>query len=190
MRKIPTMFLRDWDNPRHITREPNPDCAWVFDGEGIVTVKWDGTCMMLDDDGQWWARREVRPGKAHPPNFLLIEEDEKTGKAYGWEPIEQSSFAKCHAEAIAVSGHEFAPGTYELVGPKVNGNPDKFAGHVLMRHGWAPLSLREDAKSAPRDYDGLAVWLGERHIEGLVWHHPDGHMAKIKRRDFPTGGAS
>ena len=21
-------------------------------------------------------------------------------------------------------------------------------------------------------------------IEGIVWHHPDGRMAKIKRRDF------
>ena len=31
---------------------------------------------------------------------------------------------------------------------------------------------------------GLKDWLSAPHYEGLVWHHPDGRMAKIKRRDF------
>ncbi|MDX3110138.1 RNA ligase 1 family protein [Nonomuraea angiospora] len=185
MRKIPTMFVRDWDgNPKHVTREPNPECAWVFAGEGEATVKWDGTCVMLDDQGDWWARREVKPGKADPPNFVLIEEDAETAKRMGWEPVEQSSFAKWHAEALGVS-HRLLPGTYELLGPKVNGNPDGFEAHILMEHGWAPLSIREAAKTAPRDYDGLAAWLAEWPNEGIVWHHLDGRMAKIKRRDFP-----
>ncbi|MEU6725547.1 hypothetical protein ABZ917_17710 [Nonomuraea wenchangensis] len=192
MKKIPTLFLRDWDgNPKHVTREPNPECAWVFAGEGEPTVKWDGTCVKLDEDGAWWARREVKRGKADPPSLVLVEEDQETGKRVGWEPIEQSGFARYHAEAVAGSGHEFAPGTYELLGPKVNGNPDRFAGHVLMRHGWAPLGIREDAKTAPRDYDGLAAWLAERPYEGVVWHHPDGvRFAKIKRRDFPASHQS
>lgn len=37
---------------------------------------------------------------------------------------------------------------------------------------------------APRDFDGIKAWLTDRQIEGLVWHHDDGRMAKIKRRDF------
>jgi hypothetical protein len=186
VRKIPTLFLRDWDgDPKYVTREPNPECAWVFDGEGEPTVKWDGTCVMLDEEGKWWARREVKLGREIPFGFQLISVDDETGKLMGWEPIGRSSFAKYHAEAVAQSSHEFAPGTYELVGPKVNGNPDRFAGHVLMPHGWAPLSLREDAKTAPRDYDGLAAWLRAREQEGIVWHHPDGRMAKIKAKDFP-----
>lgn len=191
VRKIPTLFLRDWDgNPKYVTREPNPECAWVFDGEGEPTVKWDGTCVMLDDEGQWWARREVKPGREIPFGFQSISIDDETGKLMGWEPIGRSSFAKYHAEAVAeavavdVEMH-FAPGTYELLGPKINGNPDKFAGHLLIRHGWAPLRLREDAKTAPRDYDGLAKWLHARDQEGIVWHHPDGRMAKIKAKDFP-----
>ncbi|MGV9386563.1 hypothetical protein ACWDRB_62935 [Nonomuraea sp. NPDC003707] len=188
MRKIPTIFVRDWDgSPKHVTREPNPECAWVFAGEGEATVKWDGTCVMLDDQGEWWARREVKPGKADPPNFVLIEKDDETGKRMGWEPVEQSAFAKWHAEALGM-GHRPLPGTYELLGPKVNGNPDGFEALVLMEHGWAPLRLRELAKSAPRDYDGLAAWLATWPNEGLVWHHPDGRMAKLKRRDFPHQG--
>lgn len=184
MRKIPTLFQRDWDgNPKHVTREPNPECGWVFDGEGEATVKWDGVCVMLDEQGEWWARREVKHGKAAPRNFLLIGEDPETGKQMGWEPIEQSGFARWHAEALGV-GHRLRPGTYELLGPKINGNPDGFEAHVLMEHGWATLFVRQDAKAAPRDYDGLATWLQIRPYEGVVWHHPDGRMAKIKRRDF------
>lgn len=191
VRKIPTLFLRDWDgNPKYVTREPNPECAWVFAGDGIATVKWDGTCVMLDEAGRWWARREVKREKNIPAGFRIAQHDPETGKLMGWEPVEQSSFAKYHAEAVAEANtvdaeKRFAPGTYELVGPKVNGNPDKFVGHLLIRHGWAPLRLREDAKTAPRDYDGLAVWLRERDIEGLVFHHEDGRMAKIKAKDFP-----
>lgn len=185
MKKIPTIFVRDWDgNPKYVTREPNPECAWVFDGEGMATVKWDGTCVRLDEDGAWWARREVKRGKTDPPNFVLIEEDPETGKRMGWEPVEQSGFAKWHADALDV-GRVLLPGTYELLGPRVNGNPDGFEAHVLMEHGWAPLRIREDVKTAPRDYDGLAAWLADRPYEGIVWHHADGLMAKIKVRDFP-----
>jgi len=32
--------------------------------------------------------------------------------------------------------------------------------------------------------EGLREWFKGRDIEGLVFHHPDGRMAKIKKRDF------
>lgn len=70
-------------------------------------------------------------------------------------------------------------GTYELCGPKVNGNPEGTNAHVLVRHVDA-----ERLTSPPRDYDGLAVWLADSDFEGIVWHHPDGRMVKLKRRDF------
>ena len=38
MRKIPTVFVRDWDGDRsRVTREPDPSCAWVFAGRGRAT---------------------------------------------------------------------------------------------------------------------------------------------------------
>jgi len=40
---------------------------------------------------------------------------------------------KYHLEAHHVY---FDDGTYELVGPKVQGNPEKFDKHTLIRHGW------------------------------------------------------
>lgn len=51
--------------------------------------------------------------------------------------------------------------------------------HELQRHAWA-----ESYVNVPREFEGLKSWLAEWMIEGLVWHHPDGRMAKIKRRDF------
>ena len=188
MQKIPTLYLRNPDDRRHVLPEVTPGCEWVLAGHGRATRKWDGTCILLDTDGTWWARREVKPGKTPPPNYRPITTDDTTGKTVGWEPIEQSSFAKFHAEAVDNSA-AVTPGTYELLGPKINGNPDEFEAHILMPHGWARLSERIDIEAAPRDYDGLRDWLTARPYEGIVWHHPDGRMAKLKARDFPKTDA-
>ena len=66
MNKIPTVFQRNENDRRYVTREVNPECQWVLDGEGVPTRKFDGTCVRLADDGSWWARREVKPGKEPP----------------------------------------------------------------------------------------------------------------------------
>lgn len=33
-------------------------------------------------------------------------------------------------------------------------------------------------------HDELRGYLLMHTFEGIVWHHPDGRMAKLKRRDF------
>lgn len=181
MRKVPTLFMRDLDDMRHVTREVNPDAAWVLDGEGRPTRKFDGTCTMLDDDGRWWARREVKQGKPFPPGYVAEETDPNTGKTVGWEPIDQSPFVKAFLSVTDVPGAELptVPGTYELCGPKVNGNPEKFSGHVLVPHGMFNLG------DVPLDYDGLAEYMADTKYEGIVWHRGNGDLVKLKRRDFP-----
>ena len=72
-------------------------------------------------------------------------------------------------------------GTYELVGPHVQGNPENISFDYLWSH--ADCDIRED-DAPPRTYAGLKAWLAERDVEGVVWHHPDGRMAKIKGKDF------
>ena len=188
MQKTPSVFLRDFTLPGNpLTRQVNPEAQWVIDGEGVATRKYDGTCVMLDDQGRWWARREVKPGKPTPANFRRVDGDDTTGKVMGWEPIEQSGWAKFHAEVLA-SGVTYGgglPGTYELVGPRINGNPERLPEHRLIRHADAEQILwpRSD-----RTYDrirGLVLDLHAGHgWEGIVFHHPDGRMAKIKASDF------
>jgi len=36
----------------------------------------------------------------------------------------------------------------------------------------------------PRTFDAMKDYLSRNVIEGIVWHHPDGRMAKIKRKDM------
>lgn len=190
MKKIPTLFKRDPDDMSLVTDEVNPEAKWVLDGEGVATRKYDGTCVMLDDDGHWWARREVKPGKTPPPNWVEADHDETTGKRPGWEPIGQSPFAKFHAEALGAGAYarSFTPGTYELVGPKINGNPEGCGVHQLIRHADAePFGLANN----PAGRDAAAVVelvkaVGRDGWEGIVWHHLDGRMAKLKARDYES----
>lgn len=196
MKKIPTLYRRDPNDMRHVTDEVTPGCEWVLAGEGIPTRKYDGTCMMLDDDGAWWARREVKPGKTPPPNYQPIETDPNTGKTVGWEPAEQSPFAKFWREAvdadygIAVIGggtRQPVPGTYELIGPKINGNPEGPDQHVLVQHGYTAAVEVGVLGACPDNAADLRTWitaLGNDGWEGIVWHHPDGRMAKLKVRDY------
>ncbi|GAA4627331.1 hypothetical protein GCM10023196_039080 [Actinoallomurus vinaceus] len=178
MKKMPTIFLRDWDGDRrYVTRTPHPDCGWVFAGEGLPTRKYDGTCVQWDGE-RWWARREIKAGRKEPPGYDAIMRDERTGTAVGWEPAEQSGYHRYLDEAVGTGPWE--PGTYELIGPRINGNPESVDRHTLVRHG------AEELPDVPRDYAGLAAWLRAHPWEGIVWHHPDGRMAKLKRRDFPA----
>lgn len=185
MRKIPSLFIRDWDgDPEFVTREIDPKAAWVFsDPDVVATRKYDGTCVMFDGEG-WWARREIKPGKATPEGFMRIETDDVTERVMGWIPMATSSYAKFHAEALdRMDGFNFQPGTYELIGPRIGPNPEKLSAYYLQPHDQAQI-----VDLPMSDYDSVhAVVHCLRSLyghEGIVWHHPDGRMAKAKARDF------
>lgn len=188
MQKIPTLFQRDPENRKYVLPVVSAGCEWVLAGEGVPTRKYDGTCCMFDGE-RWWARREVKPGKPTPANFRAVAADEITGKTVGWEPMEQSGFARWLADAIedGEMPHDWEPGTYELCGPKINGNPEQFDRHVVIAHAGAQrldLNAPEQPTEVEREYRILREWLLSMSYEGIVWHHPDGRMAKLKRRDF------
>jgi hypothetical protein len=175
MRKIPTVFLRD--ESQRMTYNPNPLCDWVFRGEGIATVKLDGTCVMCWR-GEWFFRRTVKPGKPKPEGFVELEVDPNTGNTVGWEPRVNSSFNECLIDAGADGG--FVSGTYELCGPKIHRNPQELPHHSLFRHSDV-ASLHE----FPRDWEGMRSRLEDNiYMEGVVFHHMDGRMAKVRRKDF------
>lgn len=176
MKKIPTIFKRNPENMKELLNEPHNDCAWVFAGEGVPTRKYDGTCCMVKD-GKLWKRREVKKGKPKPEGFVLADYDKVTGKTVGWMPVTEDKGDRWHIEAF---GDGNCPdGTYELCGEKVQGNPEGFEGHVLVPHENA--TQYDDVE---RTFDGIRKFLNTMDIEGLVFHHPDGRMAKIKKRDF------
>ena len=181
MKKIPTMFERDWNGDRsRVLNQINPVAQWVFDGEGVATRKIDGTCCMIRA-GALFKRLELRPGDKPPADFELADRDDETGKTIGWVPVGVGPEDKFHREAWSREIRTIPDGTYELVGPKVQGNPEKFDEHLLIPHG---EGLAGAIDVVPRTFDGLREWFTGRDIEGVVFHHPDGRMAKIKKRDF------
>lgn len=183
MRKILSLFQRNYETDRLVRNEVVPGSEWVIAGEGIATRKFDGTCCMLRD-GRLYKRYDVKKGKPLPAGFEPAQEaDETTGHQPGWLLVTDGPEDRWHREALLQSG-ELTDGTYELCGPKVQDNPEGFSFHVLVKHGAEVLD------DVPRDFNGIKEWLRVRTIEGIVWHHPDGRMVKIKRKDFFKKGST
>jgi hypothetical protein len=181
MQKIISLFKRDYEGNRQVYDEVVDGAEWVLKGEGIPTQKFDGTCCLVQD-GKLFKRYEVKRGKTAPANFMPANDvDVNTGKQQGWLPITNDPQDKYHA--MAWDGYERcgvlpSDGTYELLGPKVQGNPEALRSYELIRHGSIPLA------DCPRTFSEIKDWLRDMDIEGIVWHHPDGRMVKIKKKDF------
>ena len=61
----------------------------------------------------------------------------------------------------------------------MQGNPEKIAGHELIKHGSEKLSLEDDS------FEYIKQYLTENDIEGIVFHHRhDDRMCKIRKSDF------
>jgi hypothetical protein len=180
VQKIPTLYLRDKSNPKRVTREVDPDCKWVLDGEGVATQKFDGSACLVRG-GRLYRRLHLKSGRDAPEGWIhwTFNPDQRSG--HGWAPVTDATADQYHREAMD-EWEAIAEGTYELVGPKSNGNPHRFdpeERHELWRHGSV------EYLDVPTGFDDLREWLADTGpMEGLVWHHPDGRMAKIKRRDF------
>lgn len=177
MKKIPTIFKRNPENLKEILHDHNDGCEWVFNGEGVATRKYDGTCCRVLD-GELWKRRELKKHKVRPKNFVIADFDVVTGKTVGWVLVSpENKEDKWHVEAF--KDKSLSDGTYELCGAKVQGNPEKYESHTLISHDSA---IEYDLLD--RSYDGIRDFMKDMDIEGIVFHHEDGRMAKIKKRDY------
>lgn len=195
MQKIISLFQRNYDGDRQVRDEVVPGAEWVINGEGVATRKWDGLAVM-HKDGQWFKRYDAKAftmdgnirrnyNRTPPEGFIPVQDpDPNTGHWPGWVPCDAGNPAdKLLYETIAKhAGVTFGNSTYELVGPKIGtrggANPEKLADHFLIEHGAHMIG------SVPRTFDALKKWFADVDIEGIVWHHPDGQMVKIKKKDF------
>lgn len=186
MKKIPSVFMRNYDGNRLVRDEVVPESKWALTNErAIPTIKYDGTACMWH--GLLYKRHDLKKGRKRPKVWLPCQPkpDEKTGHWPGWVPVGSGPEDKYHIEAernfYDRRVETFSPGqTYELVGPKVQGNPYDLDKHYLIKHGNDPIL---DLPAFP-SFNQIYTYLCYREIEGIVWHHPDGIMAKIKAKDF------
>lgn len=183
MQKIKSLFERNYEGDRLVFDKVVPGSEWVINGEGVATVKFDGTCCMIKG-GEFFKRYDAKNGKTPPPGFIPAQDpDPVTGHWPGWVKVTESKEDRWFNEGlrnsiIGIGCEPLDEGTYELVGPKVNGNKQNQSYHYLYKHGSATLG------EVPRTFEGLREFFEHANMEGIVWHHPDGRMVKIKKRDF------
>lgn len=181
MKKISTLFKKNPDNLALVTTEVDPENAWALT-EGIATRKFDGTAAAIID-GRLYKRYDAKRGKTPPAGSIPCQEpDPISGHWPHWVLCyETAKEDKYFFEGLqnAFSGRNTIDGTYELVGPRINGGKEKdFDRQVLVKHGSEILNIH------PRVYDSIKTYLSLLDIEGIVFHHPDGRMCKIRKADF------
>jgi hypothetical protein len=174
MKKIISLYQRNYEGDRLVRDEVVPGAEWVIAGEGYATRKWDGTCCMVRG-GTLYKRYDAKRGKTPPVGFEPAQEpDPTTGHWPGWLPVGEGPEDRWFREAELPE----EDGTYELCGPKVQGNPEGLTVHELVAHGEWLL------EGAPRTFGDFKTYFEQHDFEGIVWHHPDGRMVKIKAKDF------
>lgn len=183
MEKIPTIFDRD-DHFR-VTDRVRAGCEWVFAGEGDATEKLDGMNVRLTVRGGVLVRVEKRRN----PSKLQKKQGVKDGwyvDADEFGPEDRWIFEA--ARGTDVSKWPDGEHPCEALGPNIQGNP-----LGLERHLCVPFNREAPVyQQVPRSFDGLRDFLRQMEsrfapghaAEGIVFHHPDGRRAKIKRKDF------
>ncbi|MNG45681.1 hypothetical protein D3C79_35190 [compost metagenome] len=200
MKKIECVFLVD----RILdlaTTEVNPVNQWVLDGEGVASLKFDGTSCMVKDGVLYkrWNRTLKKPfDRQHARNKagfcweLSMFRDAPEGAIScesepapislhwpHWIPVTQGNGLENEKYHFAFAKQAvWEDGTYELVGPGIQDNVHRLAEPVLIKHG------SDEVSTPDRSFEGLRALMESLNCEGVVWHHPDGRMAKLRRDHF------
>ena len=178
MQKIPTLFVRNPERMQLVTREVNPDAAWIFGVEAVPTVKRDGTNVRVTvrNGIPIWAEKRRNPTR----------EEKASGAEPGYVVIDERDPGNVHIlNAITHTDFSAWPdGQWpcEALGPKIQGGVESDVP-MLYPFSWNPEWIPEEI---PLTYDGIKAYLETHAIEGIVWHEQSnlGRMCKIKRRDF------
>lgn len=179
MKKIPTLFVRVFENKhiKTITREVTSGMEWVLDGEGIATIKKDGSCCAVID-GLFYKRYDAKRGKKPPLGAIPCSDpDPVTGHWPHWVRVDESNPGdKWFLEAYKNS-EDLTDGTYEAIGPHFQTNPYDLDKDILYRHGSEIVTVN-------RSFNDIKEYLRAHAIEGLVFWKDGEPQCKIKRSDF------
>lgn len=186
MPKLHTPFKRKMnENGDYVCyNEIDEDYRWVFEDNSVVAVeKLDGTNVSIIIENGKITRIFNRTGEV--PFF-------GSGKRFIIEAV-MNAYDKGYCN--------FTDGQYfgEVLGPKVQGNPYKLTEPI-----WIPFSSYAKQKLAykswgkyPKDFDTISEWFKELmplfalqrgdkegFVEGVVFTHKDGRMAKLRKDCF------
>ena len=179
MKKIPTLFVRTFENHRvsSITPTVTPGMEWVLSGEGEATVKIDGSCCMVKD-GELYRRYDAKAGKKPPAGAIpCCDPDPVTGHWPHWIKCSENNPDDRWYMAAYEHTSYTSDGTFEAVGPHFQKNPYKLDIDVLVPHGQKVIDV-------PRTFEGIREYLRAHNIEGIVFWKDGEPQCKIKRSDF------
>lgn len=179
MEKIESLFLRNEDHSA--SDEVNPKCLWVYDPpRWTASVKMDGSACLIHR-GRFYRRYKLKEEYPIPVGWLHHTFNSAQVSGHGWLPVRvESPQDRYHLQAWHAMDEDGEDGTYELVGPKVNGNPYRLEECRLFRHGHESVTLYQLPKNPDQ---WCAFFLEAPAMEGIVFRHEDGRYAKIKARD-------
>lgn len=184
MKKIPTLFVRRFENHKvvEITDEVTKGMEWALQGEGVATVKVDGSCCAIIN-GELYKRYDAKKGKKPPAGAIPCqnEPDPITGHFPHWVKCDRGNPADrwfWNAYDYAQLEEILPDGTYEAIGNHFQGNPYGLTYDVLVKHGRAVIN--EDLTS----FEKIKEFLTSHEIEGIVFWKDGEPKCKIKRSDF------
>lgn len=185
MPKLESPFIRkEIDGRFFVTPEIAPGFEWVFKDETVTCQeKLDGTNISIIIENGILTRvfNRINEVNIWSDNPVILAVREAYNKGY------------CN----------FTDGQYfgEAIGEKIQGNPYKIKGHI-----WLPFDVYfrkhltyKSWGKYPKDFKSISAWMKyimplfymqkhngdkEGFIEGVVFHHPDGRMAKLRRDMF------
>ena len=186
MPKLESPFVREVIDGEYVVTPKIAECyEWVFEDDSVMAIeKLHGTNVSIQIvDGvivAVWNRTERIPffnkGKKHIIEGVL------------------ESYCRGWTEFLP-DGQHFG----ELIGEKVNGNPYKIKGHLWIpfeTFGQKHLKYKSWGKY-PKDFNTISEWFKELiplyssmqgnrdgFVEGIVFTHPDGRMAKLRKDMF------
>lgn len=179
MKKISTLFAKDPNDLGRVIDKITIENKWVFEGKAIATRKFDGTSVAIIE-GEIFKRFDAKKGRTIPLGAIPCQEaDPISGHHPHWLKCDRSKSEDKHFFEGFDGLENKVDGTYELCGPKVQGNPENFEKHTLVKHGSEILDF------VSLDFKDLEIFLLENDIEGIVFHHiSDERMCKLRKSDF------
>lgn len=186
MPKLQSPFIRKEINGEYlVTTEIDPECAWVFEDERVTCQeKLDGTNVSVIIENGKITRVFNRTNEvdlwSDNPVILAVRESYKRGYC------------------------NFTDGQYfgEAIGERIQGNPHEIQGNIwLPYHTYFAKHLTYKTWGKyPKDFETISAWFKDglislfgmqqhggdktKFVEGVVFHHPDGRMAKLRRDMF------
>ncbi|MEL7421934.1 MAG: DUF5565 family protein [Bacteroidota bacterium] len=187
MRKILTIFDRNWDTDRKVNTQLIVDFDFA---NAVATEKLDGMNIRVTVRNGTVVRSEKRrnPSKEQKQNGIVdpwyVDIDTNTSQDK-WlvDAISNTDFS-------AVPDGEWSG---EAIGKNIQGNPLNLSNNQVFLFSLPSWRERIQLEDAPYTHAELVQYLNSRKsavgedclMEGIVWHHPNGDMVKIKRKDFP-----